>query len=160
MRESVRDSTIDKNADEETLSETLVVKIQDFIYEKFYQTFIDKRELEEILDSTLMLVEDIVVVHTKVVPCFPPKYNIFQVYKEKYLKFIYERIKPFMNEDDLKNTPGHLILIAKWLDKFEEVLRKVGIDIKTTEIGSVRVYINNRILNITCIYSMIMLTIF
>lgn len=122
--------------DDLDLSDTLIIKISETIQEKFHQSFVDKSELEEILESTLALVSDLFIVQTKVVPCFPPKYKIFNVYKEGYLKQIYEKIKPFMNENDLKTNPGHLILIAKWLDSFDEQLRKIGLEIKTTEIGS------------------------
>jgi hypothetical protein len=140
----------------------LVSKISEQIHEKFYQSFVDKIDLSEILDTILLLTNDLYLVYTKVVPCFPPKYNIFTIYKDNYLKHIYDKIKPFMNEEVLTSDPGRLILIAKWLDKFEELLRKVGVDIKATEISTVSKFVNLflRMWSITCIYSMIMLQIY
>ena len=123
-----------------SLSETLITKIEEFINEKFYRSFVDKSELNEILDETQNLIADLYLVQTKVVPCFPPKYNIFNVYKDRYLKNVYDRISPYMNESYLSENRGNLILFAKWLDQFNENLKKVGIDIKATEIGSVKFY--------------------
>ncbi len=45
-----------------------------------------------------------------------------------------------MNEEELNDNPGYLILFAKWLDGFSDNLKKVGLDIKTTEIGAVNIY--------------------
>ena len=120
------------------MSELLIFKIKDFIDEKFHQAFVDKADINEILNESQVLINDLYLIQTKVVQCFPPKYDIFNVYKDKYLKNIYEKIQPFMNDNYLNENKGNLILFAKWLDQFNEALKKVGIDIKTTEIGSVR----------------------
>jgi hypothetical protein len=130
-----RESTLER--DDELLSETLIYKIQEQIYQKFHEDFLDKTELTEILDTSIAFAEDLILVFNKVIPCFPPKYNIFQVYKDNYLKFIYVKIRPYMNEDSLKENPTNLISIAKWLDKFEDILNRVGIDMKKTELGLV-----------------------
>jgi hypothetical protein len=131
------------NIPEFDMSELLIFKIKDFIDEKFHQAFVDKSELKEILDETQTLVNDLYLVHTKVAPCFPPKYDIFNVYREKYLNNIYEKIQPFMKDNYLNENKGNLILFAKWLDSVDESLKKVGIDIRTTEIGSVRKLLKN-----------------
>jgi hypothetical protein len=124
--------------DFDNLSEILIFKIEEFIDQKFHLTFYDKNDLQDMLFETQNFVNDLQIVYNKVVPCFPPKYNIFNVYKDKYLKNIYDKLKPFVDETKLEMTPGNLILIARWLDKFTEGLRKVGIDIKTTDIGCVK----------------------
>jgi hypothetical protein len=122
------------------LSEILIHKILEFIDEKFHSSFVDKFELNEILNETQKLLTDLYLVLTKVVPCFPPKYNIFLIYKDKYLQNIYDKIQPFMNEEELNKSPGNLILFAKWLDGFNECLKRIGVDIKTTAIGSVIIF--------------------
>jgi hypothetical protein len=130
----VRESNIEK--DDDVLSELLQMHLEEQIQEKFHRSFLDKKEIGEILDMSIEFVEDLIIVYSRVQPCFPPKYKIFEFYKTNYLKHIYSKIKPYLNEDHLKKSPGNLILVAKWLDRFEEILRKVGLDIKTTEIGS------------------------
>jgi exocyst complex component 3 len=122
---------------DELLSDTLIDKIQEQIYEKFHEEFLDKSEINEILETSISFGEDLILVFNKVVPCFPPKYNIFQVYKDNYLKFIYAKIRPYMTEESLKQNPTDLIAIAKWLDKFEDILNRVGVDIRKTELGTV-----------------------
>ncbi len=119
------------------MSELLCQKIKNSIDDKFYKSFADKSELNEILDETVRLMNDLFIVQSKVVQCFPPKYNIFQIYKEKYFENCYEKLSPYLNEQYLNDNKSNLILFAKWLDGFSEALKKVGIDIGVTEIGSV-----------------------
>ena len=139
MKESRISNTTDKNDNEfDNLYEILIFKIEEYIDQKFHLGFYDKNDLQDILFETQNFVNDLQIVYNKVVACFPPKYNIFNVYKDKYLKNIYDKLKPFIDEKKLEMTPGNLILIARWLDKFTEGLRKVGIDIKTTDIGCVK----------------------
>jgi len=125
--------------DFDNLSEILLFKIEEYIHQKFHQAFYDKEELQDILFETINFVNDLQIVYTKVAPCFPPKYNIFNIYKNKYLEYIQDKMKPFIDEKKLEQNPGNLILIARWLDKFTDGLRKVGIDIKSTEIGNVKI---------------------
>jgi hypothetical protein len=54
---------------------------------------------------------------------------------------------PFLNQTELEKNPGLLIPIARWSDQFDESLKKIGVDINTTEIKGVC------ILNIYLIYS-------
>jgi len=139
LKESRISNTTDKNDNEfDNLYEILIFKIEEYIDQKFHLGFYDKNDLQDILFETQNFVNDLQIVYNKVVACFPPKYNIFNVYKDKYLKNIYDKLKPFIDEKKLEMTPGNLILIARWLDKFTEGLRKVGIDIKTTDIGCVK----------------------
>jgi exocyst complex component 3 len=124
------------------MAEILIFKIREFIDEKFFKAYTGKSNIKEILDESQNLIMDLYLVQTKVVPCFPPKYDIFNVYKEKYLKNIYDKIQMYTTEKYLEDNKGDLILFAKWLDLFSENLKKVGIDIKTTDIGSVNFLIN------------------
>lgn len=121
----------------EMLSEILLTKIEEFIDEDVYRRFSDKSDLIEILDETLAMIKELHIVYYYVIPCFPPKYNIFNLYKEKYLKHIYNIIIPFLNESELEKNPGQMIPVAKWLNDFDENLKKVGIDINTTDIVGV-----------------------
>lgn len=104
---------------------------------KFYKSFADKSELNEILDETVKLINDIYIVQTKVVQCFPPKYDIFSLYKITYLENVQTKLRPYLNEEYLSNNKGNLILFAKWLDSFDDILKKVGIELKFTELGAV-----------------------
>ena len=73
---------------------------------------------------------------TKVVSCFPPHYDIFNVYKSSYLENIQTKLKPFLNQEELEKSPRLLIPIAHWLSEFGEGLKNVGIDINETELAS------------------------
>lgn len=131
-----RDTVVLFEDESESLSATLQDKIPEMINENIKRRFQDKQTREEILDETLNVVNDLYLIKTKVAPCFPPKYNIFEVYKDGFLEHIKIKIKPFLNQEELENTPGLLIPVAHWLDLFDESLRKVGLDLYQTDIIS------------------------
>ena len=139
----VRETVALYESESEQLSEVLKSKIPLFINEDVKTRFQDKQTREEILDETLTILTDLYLIKTKVAPCFPPKYNIFELYKEKYLEHIKDKIKNFLNQEELEKTPGLLIPIAHWLDQFDTALKKVGLDIGETDfIGDITYYMH------------------
>ena len=122
--------------EEETLPQVLLDKLPFLIKEEFDKKFDEKKEREETLNETLELVKELHVIYTKVVPCFPPHYDIFNVYKNAYLENIQIKLKPFLNQEELEKSPGLLIPIAHWLAEFGDGLKNVGIDINETELAA------------------------
>lgn len=125
---------------EQPLSDILFWKMKEFVKEKFDTALFAKTTLEQILDITIKLAEDIILIKDKLVQVFPPKYNIFERYFNEYQENIFNNLYPFVkdeNEKYLEENKADLILLAKWLDKYEGILRKVGIDINQCEIGAV-----------------------
>lgn len=129
--------------DNESLTNVLKNKIPSIISNSFANRFRDKSTRDDILAETLLAVNDLYIVKTKVAPCFPPHYDIFNVYKENYLTHIKNKVKNFLDADELEKTPGLLIPIAHWLDQFETSLSKIGIDISDTDfVGDVTYYMH------------------
>ena len=138
-----RETEVFYNDENESLKETLKYKIPQFIKEHFQKKFADKGTREEILDETLVEIEELYTIKIKVVPCFPPSYNIFTIYRDNYLNLIKEKIKPFLKEEELENSPGLLIPIAHWLSEFDGILNKIGINLNDTDIvGDVEYYMH------------------
>ena len=127
---------VPEEEEEETLPQVLIDKLPFLIREDFDKRFADKKEREDILNETLNLVKELHVIYTKVVPCFPPHYDIFNIYKKSYLENIQLKLKPFLNQEELENSPGLLIPIAHWLSEFGDGLKNVGIDINETELAA------------------------
>ena len=134
-RSKVRDTMMEEE-EEENLPQTLLDKLPFLIKEDFNARFSAKKDREETLQETLNIVNDLYIIYTKVVPCFPPHYDIFNVYKKAYLENIQLQLKQYLSQEDLENTPGLLIPIAHWLSEFGEGLKKVGVDIYETELAA------------------------
>ena len=134
-RSKVRDTMMEEE-EEENLPQTLLDKLPFLIKEDFNARFSTKKDREETLQETLNIVNDLYIIYTKVVPCFPPHYDIFNVYKKAYLENIQLQLKQYLSQEDLENTPGLLIPIAHWLSEFGEGLKKVGVDIYETELAA------------------------
>lgn len=132
----MRDSMMPEEEEEESLPQVLLDKIPYLIKNDFDTRFADKKERENILNETLNLVKELHTIYTKVVPCFPPHYDIFNVYKNSYLEKIQAKLKPFLNQEELEKSPRLLIPIAHWLSEFGEGLKNVGIDINETELAA------------------------
>ena len=135
-RNKVRDTMMAEDEEEESLPQTLLDKLPLMIKEDFDARFADKKEREDIFNETLNCVKDLHTIYTKVVPCFPPHYDIFNVYKKAYLENIQAKLKQFLNQEELENSPGLLIPIAHWLSEFGDGLKTVGIDINETELAA------------------------
>ena len=135
-RNKVRETMMAEEEEEESLPQTLLDKLPLMIKDDFEARFADKKEREDIFNETLNCVKDLHTIYTKVVPCFPPHYDIFNVYKKAYLENIQAKIKQFLNQEELENSPGLLIPIAHWLSEFGDGLKNVGIDINETELAA------------------------
>ena len=123
--------------DEFDMSDYCQHKIYDIIQQKLKDAIPVNTELRTILDSSIKLLNSLTIVLNKVTPCFPKHFKIFKIHKDCYLNFIYQRIKPFLNENHLKEHKENLILFASWLDNFETILSKLGIDLYETSISPV-----------------------
>lgn len=136
---------------EQPLSEIFFWKIKEFTKEKFDTALFAKTSLEQILEITIKLSEDLILIKDKVVQIFPSKYNIFERYFNEYQENIFNTLYPFVkdeNEKHLEENKGDLILLAKWLDRYESILRKVGLDINQCEIGAVSMISKHKFFNI------------
>ena len=135
-KSKMRETMMPEEEEEENLAVTLLDKIPYYIKKDFDKRFTDKKEREDILNETLNIVKELHTIYTKVVPCFPPHYDIFNVYKKAYLDNIQIKIRPFLNQEELEKSPGLLIPIAHWLSEFGEGLKNVGVDINETELAA------------------------
>ena len=135
-KEKVRETMMVEEEEEENLPQTLLDKLPFLIKEDFNARFQAKKDREETLEETLKIVDELYIIYTKVVPCFPPHYDIFNVYKKAYLENIQLQLKQYLNQDELENSPGLLIPIANWLSQFGDGLKKVGVDIYETELAA------------------------
>ena len=84
----MKDSMMPEEEEEESLQQVLLDKIPYLIKNDFDTRFSDKKEREDILNEILNLVKELHTIYTKVVPCFRPHYDIFNVYKNSYLENI------------------------------------------------------------------------
>ena len=142
-KSKVRDTTMVAEEEEENLPQTLLDKLPYLIKEDFNNRFTAKNNREETLEETLKMVNELYIIYTKVVPCFPPHYDIFNVDKKAYLENIQLQLKSYLNQEELENSPGLLIPIAHWLSQFGEGLQKVGVDIFETELaGDITYYMH------------------
>ena len=135
-KEKVRETMTVEEEEEENLPQTLLDKLPFLIKEDFNARFQAKKDREETLEETLKIVDELYIIYTKVVPCFPQHYDIFNVYKKAYLENIQLQLKQYLNQDELENSPGLLIPIAHWLSQFGDGLKKVGVDIYETELAA------------------------
>ena len=135
-KSKVRETLMVEEEEEESLPQTLLDKLPFLIKEDFNERFKSKANREETLEETLNLVNELYDIYTKVVPCFPPHYDIFNVYKKAYLENIQQQLKQYLNQEELENSPGLLIPIAHWLSQFGEGLQKLGVDIYETDLAA------------------------
>ena len=72
----------------------------------------------------MQLLADLEVVRTKVVPCFPPHYNILQFFIDQYALIANNNMEPFYDDPTLE--PGEILVLVEWLDSFCEEVKSWG----------------------------------
>ena len=72
-------------------------------------------------------VNDLIIVIENLAPCFPPEMNIFELYETKYKTNVENLVIPFLeNKKKITESPGILIILASWLDKYEDLMKRAG----------------------------------
>ena len=81
------------------------------------------------LEAAKYSVDDLMDVHQHLVPIFPQKYNIFDFMRAEYKGLIESLVMPYLtNLDSLKQDPGVILYFMGWLDNYEVLLKRVGIE--------------------------------
>ena len=113
----------------DTLVERVLIEIQITIAARFKAELENKMAVEDVIDSSEVIINDLPLIKEYVTPCFPPCYNIFEFCKNEYLGRIQESIIPFIptSESKAESDPGILVVLASWLDNYEILLGKLGI---------------------------------
>ena len=81
-----------------------------------------------VLENSKFTAGDLLLVLDHTVKCFPKHFNIFDLFEEQYRLNIEKRILPFL-EDEKKVTEsyGTLISMLNWVDSYEALLSRVGL---------------------------------
>lgn len=88
----------------------------------------DKKAIEEVQKQINFTVSDLVDVFDYVIPCFPKKYDIWKIFQDNYKANVERILEPFLeNEEEIKKSFGLLIVLATWLDTYEELLTRAGV---------------------------------
>eukprot|EP00743_Colponemidia_sp_Colp-15_P008297 GILK01009008.1.p1 GENE.GILK01009008.1~~GILK01009008.1.p1 ORF type:complete len:786 (-),score=190.69 GILK01009008.1:548-2905(-) len=87
-------------------------------------------DLPHILAHLSQMLEDLTVIQEDVIQCFPPRYNIFELYKEEYQQGITQALLPFLSPF-MPLKPGDLLLLAAWTEEYHYHLTRLGIDTET-----------------------------
>jgi chromosome segregation ATPase len=81
------------------------------------------------LEAAKYSVDDLMDVHQHLVPLFPQKYNIFDFMRAEYKKLIESLVMPYLNNlESLKEDPGVILYFIGWLENYEVLLKRVGIE--------------------------------
>jgi len=73
-------------------------------------------------------VTDLLTVIENVAPCFPKEFEIVRLFERKYKENVEQLVFPFLEKKkDLLEDPGFLIILVSWLDRYEDVLGKIGV---------------------------------
>lgn len=135
---NLRKESIILNAGEDKLDYLIIIDyILSYIHSNFEEEFKEKTSINLVLDTALEYTNELLKVHKFVVPCFPKKYEILELFKSVYLHEIRKNILPFIEEinSDPKKYSANTIVLVSWLDKFDTKLKSIGVEISYSELG-------------------------
>lgn len=81
------------------------------------------------LEAAKQSVDDLNDTHEHLTSLFPPKYKIFDFMKNETRGLIESLVLPYLtNLNELEKNPGLILYFISWLDTYEVLLKKVGIE--------------------------------
>lgn len=85
------------------------------------------KEITDLVEHAKFVSQDLVEVFERVTKCFPPSYNIFELYQARYQKNIQEKIMPHMELLTEEKQYGNLLALMTWIEDYEAVLSRAGV---------------------------------
>ena len=99
------------------------------VKQRFESRLSPEADLGEKLDAAKTSVDDLMDAHEHLIPVFPPKYSIFEFLRNEYKGLIEELVRPILSDlPSLKKDPGVIVYLISWLDGYEALLKRAGID--------------------------------
>jgi hypothetical protein len=94
-------------------------------------------DIAEKLEAAKYSVDDLMDVHQYLTKIYPEKYDIFNFMRSEYKALIQSLVMPYLtNLNSIKQDPGVIIYFISWLDNYEILLKRVGIE--TSEYADLR----------------------
>lgn len=88
----------------------------------------DKNELGEVLENMKFSLDDLLFIFENTLPLFPSELEIFSKIEGHYKQNIDRCILPVLsNMEELRNNPGYVVYLINWFQKYETLLKKVGL---------------------------------
>ena len=86
-------------------------------------------ELADKLEVAKTSVDDLMDTHQLLVPVFPAKYGVFEFVRREYKGLIEDLVRPIISDlEAVKKDPGVIIYLISWLDGYEVLLKRAGIE--------------------------------
>ncbi|CAG9311363.1 unnamed protein product [Blepharisma stoltei] len=97
--------------------------------EKRLLTLLNVENLEKLSENTHQAINELGIMIEKVLPCFPPEYNLYNYCVNKYRNCIQAAIEPQLSDlEKLRASPGLLVLIFQWVSEYSEAIKKYCAD--------------------------------
>lgn len=88
-------------------------------------------DLEQLASRSSEAINDIPLIKTAVIPCFPAEYNLEQFFLDTYRSIIEGKMKEFILDDidNVRKSPGLIVLVSGWIENYTSAISKYWPDI-------------------------------
>jgi hypothetical protein len=88
-------------------------------------------DLEQLATRSSEAINDIPLIKTAVIPCFPAEYNLEQFFLDTYRSIIEGKMKEFILDDidNVRKSPGLIVLVSGWIENYTSAISKYWPDI-------------------------------
>ena len=134
-KESIRMSTaqrkrleiMEKVKDSE-LIQRMFLEMEKAVRRRFDVRLGGKKELGEVLENMKFSLDDLLFIFENTLPLFPSELKVFSKIEIHYKRNIDRCILPVLsNMEELRNNPGYVVYLINWFQKYETLLKKVGL---------------------------------
>ena len=88
-------------------------------------------DLEQLATRSSEAINDIPLIKTAVIPCFPAEFNLEQFFLDTYRSIIEGKMKEFILDDidNVRKSPGLIVLVSGWIENYTSAISKYWPDI-------------------------------
>lgn len=88
-------------------------------------------DLEQLATRSSEAINDIPLIKTAVIPCFPAEFNLEQFFLDTYRGIIEGKMKEFILDDidNVRKSPGLIVLVSGWIENYTSAISKYWPDI-------------------------------
>lgn len=83
-------------------------------------------DLEQLAARSSEAINDIPLIKTSVIPCFPAEYELEQFFLDTYRGIIEGKMKEFILDDidNVRKSPGLIVLVSGWIENYTSAISK------------------------------------
>lgn len=122
------DHNLEQKGKDKIMRHRAIELIKSSVDDKFTERLEGQDELIGVIQNSKFATTDLVEISDYVEKCFPKDFPIMELYQQQYQLNIEKHIVPYFELIENEDQYGHLVALLGWIDDYETLLSRAGLD--------------------------------